>query len=344
MKAAGSRGATGDCGGRPRRGRSRSRGRGVRGLCRSHRADQGEARRKLVRHGGGRSSRNAPRLAELGMGPAEVSHAVERTGVASGRRRSMRRRISPDGAHFATGGWDGKASIWNLATGEREHDLPQGQYVHCRGLRRHGRAIGRRQQRRDDRRLRRRRRQAAVAALPGTTDGVLTVRFSPDGKRLLTAGYDNMARLLGSRNRRRAPGARRAHLVGVGGGILVRRQRASSPPARTARRSCGNGPRGRRADAVLEPRHRVPPSTAARCTRRKFSPDDCASGHGGIRRSRAAVESGRGASRSTSMRRIKANAGSRRIRSASSSGTAGPCGRWRSRPTAKRSPAAPRTT
>jgi hypothetical protein len=39
--------------------------------------------------------------------------------------------FSPDGVHFATGGWDGQATIWNRETGEVEHELPHGQYVHA---------------------------------------------------------------------------------------------------------------------------------------------------------------------------------------------------------------------
>ncbi|MEM9657413.1 MAG: serine/threonine-protein kinase, partial [Planctomycetota bacterium] len=38
--------------------------------------------------------------------------------------------FAPDGLHFATGDWDGTASIWNRRTGEREWSAKHGRYVH----------------------------------------------------------------------------------------------------------------------------------------------------------------------------------------------------------------------
>jgi WD40 repeat protein/serine/threonine protein kinase len=103
--------------------------------------------------------------------------------------------FSPDGNHFATGGWDGKTTLWNIATGERDHEMPLGQYVHAVAYDAAGgrlaagssdgtvvvydAATG----------------KPLMAPLAAHKGGVLSVRFSPDGKRLLTAGYDDMARL-----------------------------------------------------------------------------------------------------------------------------------------------------
>ena len=103
--------------------------------------------------------------------------------------------FAPDGAHFATGGWDGKAAIWNIADGRRLLELPQGQSVHAVAYDAAGERL-------------------AAAANDGTiniyrvADGerigpqlaghagdVQSVRFSPDGRRLLSCGLDNRARL-----------------------------------------------------------------------------------------------------------------------------------------------------
>ncbi len=102
--------------------------------------------------------------------------------------------FSPDGAHFATGDWDGKATIWNLKTGEREQQLSQGQYVHAVAYDKSGERLAAGSSdgsvhiyRAADGEL--------IAKLDGHADAVLSVRFSPDGRWLLTSGYDNTARL-----------------------------------------------------------------------------------------------------------------------------------------------------
>jgi WD40 repeat protein/serine/threonine protein kinase len=102
--------------------------------------------------------------------------------------------VSPDGKHIATGSRDGKATTWNLATGEREHEIKQGQYVHAVAYDASGKrlAVGS--------------SDGAVVIYDAATgnkltsfvghkQGVLSVRFSPDGARLLSCGYDNTARL-----------------------------------------------------------------------------------------------------------------------------------------------------
>ncbi len=101
---------------------------------------------------------------------------------------------SPDGVHFASGDWEGNAIVWNRETGEREHTLPQGQYVHSVAfdgagarlaagasdgmIRIYDAATGQR-----------------LAELPGHKGGVTSVRFSPDGRRLLSCSYDKTARI-----------------------------------------------------------------------------------------------------------------------------------------------------
>ena len=102
--------------------------------------------------------------------------------------------FSPDGAHFATGDWDGQATIWNLKSGEREHEFPQGEYVHAVAYDHAGQRLavggsngGVRIYSVADGKL--------IANLEGHADAVLSVRFSPDDRWLLTSGYDNTARL-----------------------------------------------------------------------------------------------------------------------------------------------------
>ncbi|HEX6960960.1 MAG TPA: protein kinase [Lacipirellula sp.] len=102
--------------------------------------------------------------------------------------------FSPDGVHFATGDWEGKAVIWNRRTGEREHQMRQGQYVHAVAYDPTGKRLAAGGSdgsvhiyRAADGEL--------IAKLDGHTDAVLSVRFSRDGRWLLSSGYDNTARL-----------------------------------------------------------------------------------------------------------------------------------------------------
>jgi len=102
--------------------------------------------------------------------------------------------FSPDGEHFATGEWDGKAAIWNLQTGERVHEFSQGQYVHAVAYDPAGERLATggsdgsvHVYRVADGEL--------IAKLDGHKDAVLSVRFSADGRRLLSSGYDQTARL-----------------------------------------------------------------------------------------------------------------------------------------------------
>ncbi|MCC6493920.1 MAG: protein kinase [Pirellulales bacterium] len=102
--------------------------------------------------------------------------------------------LSPDGIHFATGDWDGAATIWNLRTGQREQQLRQGQYGHAVAYDATGERLAAggsdgsvHVYRAVDGEL--------IAKLDGHSDAVLSVRFSPDGRWLLSGSYDNTARL-----------------------------------------------------------------------------------------------------------------------------------------------------
>jgi len=102
--------------------------------------------------------------------------------------------ISPDGAHFATGDSDGKAVIWSLETGERQHEFKHGPYVHSVAFDETG---GRLASGSIDGTVQVRSTAdgAVIAEFPAHADGVMSVGFSPDGKWLLTSGYDNFAKL-----------------------------------------------------------------------------------------------------------------------------------------------------
>ncbi|WP_145435621.1 WD40 domain-containing protein [Lacipirellula limnantheis] len=102
--------------------------------------------------------------------------------------------FAPDGVHAATGDWDGKAIIWNLQTGKPEREFPQGEYVHAVAYDQAGQRLAAGGSdgsvhiyRVDTGEL--------LAKLQGHEDAVLSVRFSPDDRYLLTSGYDQTARL-----------------------------------------------------------------------------------------------------------------------------------------------------
>jgi WD40 repeat protein/serine/threonine protein kinase len=107
---------------------------------------------------------------------------------------------SSDGAKFVTGGWNHAAQIWESGTGKLLRTIPcGGQYVHAVAFSSDGRyvatggnnpaayvriwdAANGEEVKRPD-------------GLSGHTDAVLSVAFSADGKKLLTASFDKTARL-----------------------------------------------------------------------------------------------------------------------------------------------------
>ncbi|MCG8450447.1 MAG: protein kinase [Pirellulales bacterium] len=102
--------------------------------------------------------------------------------------------FSPDGRHFATGDWDGKARLWDLETGAALHTISHGQYVHAVAFDSSGSRLATASSDRTIRVLDTRDGRL-LQTLVGHTDAVLSARFSHDGRRLLTAGYDNTARV-----------------------------------------------------------------------------------------------------------------------------------------------------
>ena len=101
---------------------------------------------------------------------------------------------SPTGKHFASGDLNGKATIWDAQSGEPLHTFDAGQYVHGVAFDPTGErlAVGS-----SDSKIRIYRvvDGELLSTLDGHTDAVLSVRFSDDGTQLLSAGYDNTARL-----------------------------------------------------------------------------------------------------------------------------------------------------
>jgi WD40 repeat protein/serine/threonine protein kinase len=108
---------------------------------------------------------------------------------------------SPDGKSFATGDLSGEVTTRDADTGAVRHSTKHGQYVLSLAYSPNSQylAVGTSdgkihiQDVSPDADVRR--KDMEVSVLEGHTDGVLTVRFSPDGGQLLSGSYDNTARL-----------------------------------------------------------------------------------------------------------------------------------------------------
>jgi WD40 repeat protein/serine/threonine protein kinase len=107
--------------------------------------------------------------------------------------------FSADGKRFVTGGWNGTASVWNVADGSKI-DLPQeGLYVQAVAFSPIANqvAIGCD----DDATMLRiwdLDTQQPLRTLVGHTDAVTSISYSKDGQRLLTTSFDNTARIWNS--------------------------------------------------------------------------------------------------------------------------------------------------
>ena len=159
--------------------------------------------------------------------------------VQGGRAGRCRRLFAGRQVRSPRGDWGGKVTVRDATTGEeRFHD----QARPVRALRRlfaRRQADRHRQQRRHDPHPRCGQRPACSSTLQGHTDGVLTrailARWPATAERLVR----QHGPLVGPRHRQTAARRSRATAGGSGRPSSRRMPTASSPPARTARRSCG---------------------------------------------------------------------------------------------------------
>ena len=112
--------------------------------------------------------------------------------------------ISPDGKLLLTGSWDHKARIWDIARQAVVQELPQqGLYVHSVAWSPDQKYVATAGSDVDGRiRLWTAQTGELVAKFNGHTDAVVSVKFSPNGKWLLTCSYDETARLWNIENPR----------------------------------------------------------------------------------------------------------------------------------------------
>ncbi|CAK9009816.1 Uncharacterized WD repeat-containing protein alr3466, partial [Durusdinium trenchii] len=105
--------------------------------------------------------------------------------------------LSPDGTRFLAASWDRTARIWDIATREVLHELPQtGLYVHAAAWSPHGDVCVTAGSSRDGFiKLWDTGTGELLSSVDGHTDTVISATFSPDGRWLLTTSYDETARL-----------------------------------------------------------------------------------------------------------------------------------------------------
>jgi len=101
------------------------------------------------------------------------------------------------GQRFVSGSWDGKARVWDLATGKTLLTIPYGAlYVHAVAFSPDGESIATGgNDKKGFVKIWNAKTGALIQTLVGHQDDVLSVAFSRDGKHLLTASYDKTARL-----------------------------------------------------------------------------------------------------------------------------------------------------
>jgi len=101
---------------------------------------------------------------------------------------------SPEGKLLAAAGWDGKAHLWEAASGREVAAIAHGQYVHAVAFTPDGRQLATGSS--DGTvRLHDVATQQRTMTFTGHEEAVLSVDISPDGRWLLTSSYDNTARL-----------------------------------------------------------------------------------------------------------------------------------------------------
>ncbi|MGQ0633080.1 MAG: protein kinase domain-containing protein [Planctomycetaceae bacterium] len=105
--------------------------------------------------------------------------------------------FSPDGKSFATGGWNHAAEVWETASGKRLAALPHGgSYVFAVAFSPDGALVATgSNDPSGNLRVYNARTGELVRVFAGHTDGVLSVAFSKNGKRLLTSSFDKTARV-----------------------------------------------------------------------------------------------------------------------------------------------------
>jgi WD40 repeat protein/serine/threonine protein kinase len=105
---------------------------------------------------------------------------------------------APDGRHLASGDWDGKLRLWDIESDACAQAISQGEYVHAVAFNSQGSRLATGS---SDHTVRiyavdysAEEPLTLYKTLSGHTDAVLSVHFAPDGRSLVSSGYDNTAR------------------------------------------------------------------------------------------------------------------------------------------------------
>ncbi|RPI83275.1 MAG: WD40 repeat domain-containing protein, partial [Planctomycetaceae bacterium] len=105
--------------------------------------------------------------------------------------------VSVDGRQFVTGGWNGKAQVWDSATGQQVRTLSHtGQYVHAAAYSPDGRLLATAGNDREGRiRLWNALTGDPLGEFDGHSEAVLSLAFAPDSRTLASGAFDNTVRL-----------------------------------------------------------------------------------------------------------------------------------------------------